>query len=134
MGDKTDIIDRAVKKSAEEREFDFMAFENKWLKKIGSSMMVSAGAIVIVLVAIGGALYQLNGIDDALAGKVNTTVHSKEHETDSLRVFHVEQAIVDLVDHAEKSDKRIEDVNYYLQQQQDVKFTQLLEAIRENSE
>jgi len=129
--DKTEIIDRAVKRAGDEREFDFMAFENKWLKKLGNHLIATVGTFVTVIAVGAIALYQLNGLDEALAEKVDIKVHKSEHETTDLKVSHVEQAVVDLANHSAESDKRIEQVNYHLQQQQEVKFNLLLEAIKE---
>jgi len=131
VGDRTEIIDRAVKRAGDEREFDFMAFENKWLKKLGNHMIATVTTFTTVIAVVAVALYQLNGVDSALAEKVDINVHKSEHETTSLKVSHVEQAVVDLAKLSAETDRRIEQVNYHLQQQQDAKYIQLLEAIKE---
>ena len=128
MGENN-TTNRIIKKVSADRRLDFANFENKWMKKGFLYAATSIGSIFLVIAIGSVALYKLGLFEEVLAEKVDKEVHTQEHLTDELRVQHIEEAVLTLVEHGKVVDKRIEDVNYSLQTRQDKQFKVLLEAI-----
>ncbi len=125
MGDKTDFFHKVTHQVDKDRDTAFAMFENRWMKKLGWVLFLSAGAVFAAVSTMAVSQWRIGTIDEALAGKVSVPEHRQKHVNVELRIEHVEQAVQGV----EESVDRMEIYNAQRQVAQEKQLRIILKAI-----